>query len=116
MGLGVPTELSDDERSALQQQAYEVYFSADDLREKQRKIKVIFNSLTDPKFFGDGAVKIDKVQKYISDIQLEAANVNLTTGDTAISFALGILGFLGGGVIGAAQLTQLFTSFELLVQ
>ena len=44
MGLGVPTELSDDERSALQQQAYEVYFSADDLREKQRKIKVIFNS------------------------------------------------------------------------
>jgi len=112
MGLGVPTELSDDERSALQQQAYEVYFSADDLREKQRKIKVIFNSLTDPKFFGDGAVKIDKVQKYISDIQLEAANVNLTTGDTAISFALGILGFLGGGVIGAAQLTQLFTSFR----
>jgi hypothetical protein len=112
MGLGVPTELSDDERSELQQQAYEIYFSADDLREKQRKIKVIFNSLTDPKFFGDGAVKIDKVQKYISDIQLEAANVNLTTGDTAISFALGILGFLGGGVIGAAQLTQLFTSFR----
>ncbi len=41
MGLGIPTELSDDERGELQQQAYEVYFSAADLREKQlRTIKL----------------------------------------------------------------------------
>lgn len=70
MGLGIPTELSDDERGELQQQAYEVYFSSADLREKQRKIKIIFDSLTDPKFFGDGAVKIDKVQKYIGELEL----------------------------------------------
>jgi len=70
-GLGIPTELSDDERIELQQLAYEIYFSADDLRDKRRKIQIIFDSFTDPKFFGDGAVKIDKVEKYLKDIELE---------------------------------------------
>ncbi len=73
-GLGVPTELSDADRDALQQKAYEIYFSADELREKQRKIQVLVDSLTDPKFFADGAVKIDKVKKYAEDLQLQAAS------------------------------------------
>ena len=30
-GLGVPTELSDDERNEFQQLAYEIYFSEDSL-------------------------------------------------------------------------------------
>lgn len=100
-GLGVPTELSDDERIALGQTGSEIYFSAEDLREKQRKIKILFDSFTDPKFFGDGAVKIDKVQKYINDIQLEAqraqANSNLTN-----TVAAG--GVIGTGVAGGLAL------------
>ena len=74
-GLGIPTELSDGERSSLQQQAYEIYFSADDLREKKRKIQIIFDSLIDPKFFGDGAVNIGKVQQYVRELELEASRV-----------------------------------------
>lgn len=74
-GLGIPTELNDGERSSLQQQAYEIYFSADDLREKKRKIQIIFDSLIDPKFFGDGAVNIGKVQQYVQELELEASRV-----------------------------------------
>jgi len=98
LGLGIPTELSDDERSELQQQAFEIYFSAEDLREKQRKIRILFDSFTDPKFFGDGAVKLDKVQKYITDLQLEAeraqANNNLT--NTAAAAGVVAAGVQGG--------------------
>lgn len=107
-GLGVPTDLNDDERIALQQQAYEIYFSADDLREKKRKIQIIFDSLTDPKFFGDGAVKLDKVQKYIGDLQveLEASRVGLGLGEGAAATGIFVattylLGSIGG--IFAAQ-------------
>jgi hypothetical protein len=97
-GLGIPTELSDDERLELGQKAFEIYFSADDLREKQRKIRILFDSFTDPKFFGDGAVKLDKVQKYITDLQLEAeraqANSNLT--NTAAAAGVVAAGVQGG--------------------
>lgn len=101
-GLGVPTELSDDERIELQQLAYEIYFSADDLREKKRKIQIIFDSFTDPKFFGDGAVKIDKVQKYISDIELEAASARANANLTNTAAAAGVV---GTGVAGALALS-----------
>jgi hypothetical protein len=74
-GLGVPTELTEDERNELQQQAYEIFFSSDDLREKRRKIQILIDSLTDPRFFGDGSVKIDKVEKYLTDLKLEAERV-----------------------------------------
>ena len=95
-GLGTTTEISDDDRIELKQTGNEIYFSADDLRDKQRKIKVVFDSLTDPKFFGDGAVKIDKVKKYITDLQLEAervkANNNLTTAAQLAAAGYGIAG------------------------
>ncbi len=77
-GLGTVTELTDAERSELQQLAYEIYFSGDDLREKKRKIQIIFDSFTDPKFFGDGAVKIDKVEKYLKEIELELARQSVS--------------------------------------
>jgi len=101
-GLGIPTDITDDERIELQQKAYEIYFSAEDLREKQRKIRILFDSLTDPKFFGDGAVKLDKVQKYVKDLQLEAeravANNNLTN-------AAATAGVIATGVQGGLALT-----------
>lgn len=81
-GLGIPTELTEQERIDLEQKAYEIYFSVDDLRDKQRKIKILFNSLTDPKFFGDGAVNITKVQKYLTDLELELKNKQVSTDTT----------------------------------
>lgn len=102
-GLGVPTELSDDERISLQQQAYEIYFSADDLRDKKRKIQIIFDSFTDPKFFGDGAVKIDKVEKYLTDLRLEAERVQRES-NAAVNTAgaLGTTAVVGAGAAAAA--------------
>lgn len=98
-GLGVPTELTDAERVALRQQANEIYFSATDLREKKRKLQIIFDSLTDPKFFGDGAVKPEKLQKYLTDINLlgeELSQNNVASG----------LGALTSVAIGTAGLTS----------
>jgi len=82
--------------------AYEIYFSADDLREKKRKIQIIFDSFTDPKFFGDGAVKIDKVQKYISDIELEVASARANTN---LTNTVATAGVVGTGVAGALALS-----------
>jgi len=112
-GLGVPTELSDDERISLQQQAYEIYFSADDLRDKKRKIQIIFDSFTDPKFFGDGAVKIDKVEKYLTDLRLEAERVQRES-NAAVN-AAGALGTTAavaaaGGAVAAGTFTGLATA------
>jgi len=112
-GLGVPTELSDDERIELQQLAYEIYFSADDLREKKRKIQIIFDSFTDPKFFGDGAVKIDKVEKYLTDLRLEAERVQRES-NAAVN-AAGALGTTAavaaaGGAVAAGTFTGLATA------
>lgn len=122
-GLGVPTELSDNERIELQQLAYEVYFSADDLREKKRKIQIIIDSLTDPKFFGDGAVRPNIVEKYINQ-EIEAAKTRVNqnvvdvtnaagtvataaVGTLAITtpVSLGIPGIAGGALVSPAALT-----------
>ena len=121
-GLGIPTELSDDERIELQQAGNEIYFSADDLREKQRKIRILFDSFTDPKFFGDGAVKIDKVEKYLTDLRLEAerarANSNLTNvAQTAVvggalasaaSLGIAVAPLVVGGALSVAGAAALF--------
>lgn len=49
-GLGIPTELSEDERSELRQLAYEVYFSADDLRDKNVNFKLFLTVLLTQNF------------------------------------------------------------------
>lgn len=105
-GLGTTTEISNDDKAALLQTAYEIYFSADDLRDKKRKIQVVIDSLTDPKFFGDGAVKIDKVEKYIGDLKLEVEKA--TANNNVITMAqLGAAGYalapVGTAALAAAQ-------------
>lgn len=110
-GLGVPTDLTDDERISLQQQAYEIYFSADDLREKKRKIQIIFDSLTDPKFFGDGAVKIDKVEKYYNELQLEAQRTQQLT-NTAGDVVLYGTALYFTGLIGAFALQGVLSTLQ----
>jgi len=117
-GLGIPTQITESERIELKQLAYEVYFSAEDLREKQRKIRIIIDSLTDPKFFGDGAVNAEEVNKIFTEIQLEAqraqANNNFTNtiagagiigtgvaGGLALAAPIAIPGLLGGAALGS---------------
>ena len=116
-GLGITTQLTNDVSEQLRPN--EIYFSAEDLRDKQRKIKILFDSFTDPKFFGDGAVKIDKVQKYLSDIQLEAervqANNNLTNAAQLAAAGYGVATAVGTGLAVASTTGAVLTSAGTLV-
>lgn len=109
-GLGIPTELSDAERVELLQLGYEIYFSSDDLQEKKRKIQVLFDSLTDPKFFGDGAISITKVQNYLTELELKLRRESVPTdsADLALDFANYGSKFTGGvfGGIGTAAVAS----------
>jgi hypothetical protein len=70
-GLGATPIPTADARQEIR--ANELYFSDVDLIEKRRKLRLIYDSFTDPLFFGDRAVKIAKVQKYLPpDITLTA--------------------------------------------
>ncbi len=108
LGLGVPTILSEEESIDLLQTVYEVYFSSDDLREKRRKIQIVFDSLTDPMIFSDGALKPDKVEKYIQEFKLqfeEAERQNQLASNTfnATNFVGGVIGtFAGSAAISTA--------------
>lgn len=98
-GLGVTSVLTQAEEEELK--INELYYTADDLREKRRKLQIILDSFTDPKFFGDGAVKIDKVQKYLTDIQLEAEKVRANNNAiTAAQLAAG--GYAAAAAAGTA--------------
>lgn len=110
LGLGVPTELTDDERIELQQLPNEIYFSADDLRDKKRKIQVIFDSFTNPRFFGDGSVNINIVADQLKSLQLEqqrvAESVNTSAAQTALAGATALT-TAGAASIGASTITAL---------
>ena len=99
-GLGVPTELSPTEIDELGQKFNEIFFNSADLLETKRKIQIIFDSFTDPKFFGDGAVKIDKVEKYANDLQLEAQRIIANNNFENLATA-GVVGAAGFGAAGA---------------
>jgi hypothetical protein len=90
-GLGVPSQLSSEEQLTLGQRGNELYFTTEDLLEKKRKIQIIFDSFTDPKFFGDGSVDITKVQKYVEEIELEASKIGeIGTAEDLVQLAAGL--------------------------
>lgn len=99
-GLGVPTSLSNEEQISLGLRGNEIFFTTNDLLEKKRKIQIIFDSFTDPKFFGDGSVNITKVQQYITELELEASRVGVTTTNSIIE-GTGILAGITGVNAGA---------------
>lgn len=83
-GLGPQSEISPTEQEVIK--PYELYFDRTELEDKKRKIKVLFDSITDPAFFSDGAIKVDKLQNYISQIQVEiekAKTFGYTAGESA---------------------------------
>lgn len=112
-GLGVPTELSPTEIDELGQKFNEIFFNSADLLETKRKVQIIFDSFTDPKFFGDGAVKIDKVQKYIGELELEAQRIQNDTVTNALNFANAAGGAVGAGfAVQAAQAAYALQNFN----
>ena len=67
-GLGVPTELSETARVELQQLPKEIYFTADDLRDKRRKLQIYLDTITSPALLGPySALNIDIIKKYIDE-------------------------------------------------
>ncbi len=97
-GLGTTSTLSPSEQQELK--VAELYYTAADLREKKRKLQIVLDSFTDPRFFGDGAVKIDKVEKYINDLQLEAQRIVANNNFENLTTA-GVVGAAGFGAAGA---------------
>jgi hypothetical protein len=104
-GLGVPSQLSDQERSALGQQGNEIYFTTTDLLEKKRKIQIIFDSFTDSKFFGDGSVKIDKVQNYVTELELQGQQQRTAASADAARFISTTAGIAGAQVLTIGAIT-----------
>jgi len=111
LGLGIPTELSPAEIDELGQKFNEIFFSSGDLLEKKRKIQIIFDSFTDPKFFGDGAVKPDKVEKYLTDLKLEAERVNQLT-NTAGDVVLYSTALYWAGPLGVFALQGILSNLQ----
>ena len=110
-GLGITSTLTESEQSEIR--INELFYTAEDLRNKQRKLQIIFDSFTDPRFFGDGAVKIDKVEKYLTDLRLEAEQAQRE--NNAAVNAAGALGTTAavaaaGGAIAAGTFTGLATA------
>ncbi len=112
LGLGVSTEIERETQISLGQLPNEVYFSSDDLREKKRKVQVLYDSFIDPKFFADGSVDIEKVQKYVTDLQLQRAYANSAElgifGAQTVTAAATAAGTLtaAGTIAGAASATS----------
>jgi len=99
-GLGPQSEISEADKVELQQKAYEIFFQSGDLRDLRRKFQIVIDSITDPKFFSDGALDVKKINEIIQnriDVELTARGLSRSNLDTAGR----ILSFGGTGV--AAQ-------------
>jgi len=106
VGLGTTSPLASDVAAELGQRGNEIYFTREFLQEKKRKIQTVYDSFTDPKFFGDGSVNVNKVNAILQET-LDADDVPLLIPSNFITdtiarnlniITLGVSGIIGDNI------------------